>query len=131
MGIIAVFAAALASYVFGAIWYMLLSTQWMQAAGVEADENGRPINASDPLPYFTAFVCALVVAGMMRHIFVLSGINALDKGLISGLGIGLFLAAPWLVTSYSFAGRSRRLMVIDGCYAVFGCAFMGTVLTLF
>lgn len=131
MGFLAVFAAALASYVFGAIWYMLLSKQWVQAADIDVDENGRPLNASNPMPYITAFVCSMLVAGMMRHMFALSNIDSLDKGLMSGLGIGLFLAAPWLVTCYGFSGRSRRLMVIDGFYAVFGCAFMGTVLTLF
>ncbi|MEP2531698.1 DUF1761 domain-containing protein [Shimia sp.] len=130
MEILSVVAAALASYIFGSIWYMSLAQPWMQAAGVEADESGRPVNSGGAMIYILAFVCALVVAGMMRHIFSLSGIDTPIKGLMSGLGLGLFLAAPWLVTNYMFAGRSRTLMLIDGGYSTIGCTIMGLVLTL-
>ncbi|KPA19876.1 hypothetical protein shim_38350 [Shimia sp. SK013] len=131
MEYLAVLAAALASYVFGSIWYMALAKPWMQAAGVEIGDDGRPTNSKNPTPYILAFVCALIVAGMMRHVFALSAIETLDKGIIGGLGIGLFLAAPWVVTNYGFAGRSRTLMIIDGGYATLGCTIMGAVLTLF
>lgn len=130
MEFLIVIAAALASYIFGAIWYMMLAQPWMRAAGVEADENGRPVNTAGAMPYITAFVCALLVAGMMRHTFALTGIDTLGKGLIGGLGIGLFLATPWLITNYAFAGRSRTLMLIDGGYSTIGCTIMGIVLTL-
>ncbi len=131
MEYLSVFAAALASYVFGSVWYMTLAKPWMKAAEIDVDESGRPTNSSDPLPYITAFICAVVVAGMMRHVFALSAIDSVSKGVVGGLGIGLFLAAPWIVTNYSFAGRSRTLMLIDGGYAALGCAVMGLVLTLF
>ncbi|MGR3634468.1 MAG: DUF1761 domain-containing protein [Shimia sp.] len=131
MEYLAVLAAAAASYVFGAIWYMALAKPWMQAAGVEVGDDGQPANSKSPTPYILAFICALIVAGMMRHVFALSAIETLDKGVIGGLGIGLFLATPWVVTNYGFAGRSRTLMIIDGGYATLGCTIMGAVLTLF
>ena len=93
--------------------------------------SGKPLNASNPVPYIVAFGSAVLVAGMMRHIFVLSGIDTVDKGLVSGLGIGLFLASPWLLTCYSFGGRPFRLTLIDGGYATIGSAIIGVVLTLF
>ncbi|PSL15084.1 DUF1761 domain-containing protein [Shimia abyssi] len=130
MDFLIVIAAALASYIFGAIWYMALAQPWMTAAGVEADDTGRPVNTSGALPYITAFLCALLVAGMMRHVFSLSGIDTISAGFMAGLGIGLFLATPWLVTNYAFAGRSRTLMLIDGGYSTIGCTIMGIVLTL-
>ena len=130
MEFLIVVAAALASYIFGAIWYMALAQPWMQAAGVKADDNGRPVNTAGAMPYIIAFLCALLVAGMMRHVFALSGIDTISGGLMGGLGIGLFLAAPWLVTNYAFAGRSLILMLIDGGYAVIGSTLMGLVLTL-
>ncbi|SFL03751.1 DUF1761 domain-containing protein [Shimia haliotis] len=131
MGFVAVLAAAVASYVFGSIWYMALAKPWMAAAGVEVGEDGRPINSKNPTPYILAFVCAIVVAGMMRHVFALSAINTLDKGLIGGFGVGLFLATPWIVTNCGFAGRPAKLMLIDGGYATIGCTIIGAVLTLF
>lgn len=125
-----VLAAAVASYAFGAIWYMTLAKPWMQAAGIEVGEDGKPAD-NNPLPYVIAFIMALVVAGMMRHVFSLSGIDTLAKGLTSGFGIGLFLASPWLATCYAFGGRPFRLTLIDAGYATFGCTIMGVVLTLF
>jgi len=131
MGFLAVIAAAVASFVFGSIWYMSLAKPWMAASGVDLDENGNPANRSNPVPYITSFLCALLVAGMMRHVFALGGIDTFGKGIVAGFGIGLFLSAPWLATNYAFAGRPFRLTLIDGGYAVFGCTVIGAVLTLF
>lgn len=131
MSILAILAAGLASYIFGAIWYMSLARPWMSAAGIEADESGRPPNGG-PVPYVIAFAGALLVAGMMRHIFALSGIleMGVGAGLTAGLGLGLFLVTPWIATNYAFAGRSRTLILIDAGYATIGCSIMGLVLTL-
>lgn len=131
MGILNVLAAAVAAYIFGAIWYMTLAKPWMAASGVDVGEDGRPANSTDKVPYIVSIVCLVIVAGMMRHVFNLSDIDTVGKGLVSGLGIGLFLATPWIATNYTFAGRSRQLILIDGGYATIGCTVIGTVLTLF
>ena len=131
MGFFAVIAAGVAAFIFGAIWYMVLAKPWMAASGVEVDESGQPANRANPVPYITSIVGAIIVAGMMRHVFVLSGIDTVGEGLVSGLGIGLFMSVPWLATNYGFAGRPFRLTIIDGGYAAIGSAVIGTVLTLF
>lgn len=131
MEYLSVIVAAVGSYAFGAVWYMVLAKPWMAAAGVAVGADGKPQNASNPVPYVLAFIAAVLVAGMMRHIFMLSGIDTVDKGLVSGLGIGLFLASPWLMTCYAFGGRPFRLTLIDGGYATIGSAIIGAILTLF
>lgn len=131
MEFINVLAAAIAAYVFGAIWYMVLAKPWMAAAGVEVGDDGRPANAANKTPYIISIICLIIVAGMMRHMFSLAGIDTMEKGWIAGLGVGLFLATPWIATNYTFAGRPRRLIVIDGGYATIGCTLIGIVLTLF
>ena len=131
MGLLNVIVAGLAAFAFGAIWYTLLAKPWMHASGVAIGPDGTPANKSDPLPYIMALISVILVAGMMRHMFVLSGIDTFGKGIVSGLGIGLFIAAPLMMTCYGFAGRARRLFVIDGGYATIGCGVIGGVLTLF
>ncbi|MEO3417128.1 DUF1761 domain-containing protein [Roseovarius sp. CAU 1744] len=131
MEILNVLVAAIASYAFGAAWYMTLSKPWMEASGVKVGDDGQPANKSNPVPYLIAFVMAVVVAGMMRHVFALSGIDSFGKGLVSGFGIGLFLASPWLATCYAFGGRPFKLTLIDAGYVTFGSAIMGAVLALF
>ena len=126
MGYISVIAAAAASWFFGAAWYMALSKPWMEAAGIECDEAGKPQGGSSPLPYILSALCMLLVAGMMRHIFAGSGVDTVVKGLLSGLGIG-----PWIMINNAYTMRPFKLTLIDGGYAVFGCAITGVVLTLF
>ncbi len=126
-----VLVAAIAAYACGAVWYMTLAKPWMAAAGIEVGEDGQPKNRADPVPYIVSILCLIIVAGMMRHVFALSAIDTVGKGLMSGLGIGLFLATPWIATNYTFADRPKSLILIDGGYATIGCTVMGIVLTLF
>ena len=131
MGLMNVLAAALGGYVFGAIWYMALAKPWMQAAGIKMTADGKPDGNGSALPFVLSAVAMVLVAGMMRHIFALSGIDTVGKGLVSGLGIGLFFIAPWTMINYAYAGRPFKLTLIDGGYAVFGCAIIGAILVSF
>ena len=131
MGFFSVVLAAIANFAFGAVWYMALAKPWMAASGVALNEDGQPANRSDPLPYITSFIAAVLVAGMMRHIFALGGIDSFSKGEVSDFGIGLFLITPWIATFHGFGGKPRALTMIDGGYATFGCTVIGAVLMLF
>ncbi|HBZ42548.1 MAG TPA: DUF1761 domain-containing protein [Maritimibacter sp.] len=129
MGIIAILVAAAASWVFGAAWYMVLSKPWMRVSEVKVGADGKPLGGA--LPFIISFIMMIVVAGFMRHIFAMAAIDTIDKGLVAGLGIGLFFITPWTIINNAYAGRSFLLSVIDGGYAVFGCAIIGGVLTVF
>ena len=130
MGIISVLVAAIGGWLFGAVWYMALSKPWMEASGVPVGEDGKPVNSSSPLPYVISLICVVVVAGMMRHSFATAGIDTFGKGLVSGLGIGLFFITPWIVLNNAYSIRPFRLALIDGGYATFGCAIIGAILVL-
>ncbi|MBY6004014.1 DUF1761 domain-containing protein [Salipiger bermudensis] len=130
MGLVSVIVAAAAAWLFGAGWYMMLSKPWIEAAGLECDETGRPKGGS-PLPFLLSALAMLLVAGMMRHIFAMAGIASVGGGLIAGLGIGLFFISPWIMINNAYAMRPFRLTLIDGGYATFGCAVIGLVLALF
>ena len=130
MGFLAVIVAAVAGFAFGAVWYMTLQKPWVEASGIEVNEKGQPVNAS-ATPFIMAGIAMLLVAGMMRHTFALSGIDTPMKGLLSGLGIGLFFISPWIMINNGYGQRPFKLTVIDSGYATFGCAVIGLVLTLF
>jgi hypothetical protein len=127
MEIINVIIAGIAAFAFGAVWYMSLSKPWMAATGTTEEETNNTGNA----PYIIAMVGAILTAGMMRHIFAGTGVDGVGSGVLSGFGIGLFIAAPWIINNCAFAGRPASLMLIDGGYAVGGCTVIGLVLTLF
>jgi hypothetical protein len=68
---------------------------------------------------------------MTRHIFVTAGITDAWPALVSGLGLGLFVAAPWIVTNVMFSQRPKSLIWMDGVYPSAGMALMGLVLSWF
>ena len=131
MELVNVLVAAAAAFVAGAIWYGVFSQQWKDASGVPLGEDGNPTNSSNPMTYVLGFGFTIIVAGMMRHIFELSDIDTIGKGLVSGFGIGLFLITPWMGIHYNFSVKPMKLLAIDGGYATVGCALIGLVLTLF
>ena len=128
MGILAVLLAAAGGFATGAVWYMALAKPWMRAVG-KTEEEGKA--SQNPVTFVIAFLAALLTAGMMRHVFAMSGIESIGGGLISGLGIGAFMTAPWLITNYAFAGRPKQLWMIDGGYSIAACTVIGGVLGAF
>ncbi|MEL6682804.1 MAG: DUF1761 domain-containing protein [Pseudomonadota bacterium] len=130
MGLLSVLAAAIAAFAFGAIYYMVLSKPWMEAASIAVGPDGKPENSSNPTPYIVSFLCIILVAGMMGHTFVLSGIDTVGKGLQSGFGIGLFFITPWIFINTGYSDRPWKLALIDGGYATAAATIIGAVLML-
>jgi len=130
MEYIAVLAAAAGAYVFGAVWYMTLRNPWMKAAGITQEQVDGGMG-KDPKPFIISAIMVILVAGMMRHIFTQAGIMGVEKSVLSGFGLGAFIALPWIVTNYAYGGKPRNLTLIDGGYALIGCSIIGLVLGLF
>ncbi len=126
-----VIAAAAASWVFGAIWYTALAKPWMAAANIPMTPEGKPDGNGSPLPFLLSAITMLIVAGFMRHIFAMSGVDSIAKGTLGGLGVGLFFISPWTMINNAYGMRPFRLTLIDGGYSTIGCTLIGFVLMLF
>ena len=126
MELLNVIAAAAAAWIFGAVWYGVIGKQWMAASGLTEET----VNRSNPVPYIGSFLCALLVAGMTRHIMAASGVETVGAAVVMGLGLGAFIAAPWVATNVLFSQRDRNLIWMDGVYPTVGMALMGLVLAL-
>ena len=131
MGFLIVILAAVVAYGFGAVWYMTMAKPWMKAAGIAVDANGKPMGSGSAMPFVVGFLAQLLVAGMMRHIFVQAHLDTVLLGIMGGFGIGAFLITPWVTMNYAFAARPFKLAVLDGVNAVVGCTLMGMVFGLF
>ena len=130
MEILNVLIAAAAAWIFGAVWYIALSKPWLKATGISATGE-RPTGNGSALPFVLSAVAMIVVAGFMRHVFSMAGITGSGEGILAGLGVGLFFISPWIMINNAYPGRPFKLTLIDSGYAVFGCAIIGGVLTLF
>ena len=126
MGIVSIIVAAVAAWVFGAVWYGLIGRQWMAASGLTEET----VNRSNPAPYIVSFVCTILVAGMTAHIMRSGGVHGAWNGIVTGIGLGAFIALPWQATNVMFSQRPRELIWMDGAYTVVGCTIIGLVLGL-
>lgn len=126
MNVLGVVLAAAAAWVFGAIWYGVIGKKWMEASGLTEES----IDRRNPAPYIVSFICTLLVAGMLRHILVMGGIEGVGESVLTGLGLGLFVSSPWIVTNVMFAQRDKSLIWMDSAYPTIGMALMGGVLAL-
>jgi hypothetical protein len=129
MQFLSVIVAAIATFAFGAVYYIALAKPWMAAAQIEVGPDGKPVNDT-PLPYIVSIIMILLVAGMMRHTFVLGEIDTFFEAATTGLGVGLFFISPWIFINTGYSNRPWALAVIDSGYATFGCLIMGIVLYL-
>jgi len=127
MEILNVIVAGVATWMFGAVWYMTLSKGWMDASGLTEDQ----VKATGPSAYIISLIGAILVAGMMRHVLNGAGIDTIGKALTTGLGMGLFVVLPWIVNNVLYGLRDRRLIWMDGAYPVIGMGIMSVVLVLF
>ncbi len=112
----AVLLAAAASFVFGGIWYGVLSKQWMAAAGLtESDVKGS--GGPSPLPFIITFLAQIIMAWMLAGIVLhlsRSGIAAnVRSGMISAFFIWLGFMATTIVVNHQFQMQKATLTLID------------------
>lgn len=113
---LAVAVAALASYAFGAAWYMSLSKVWMAALGkTKADLQG-PDGKPNPVPFVISFACQLLMAYVLAGVIGHLGAERLTlwNGVVSGALVWLGFVATTLATNHAFQGSRVTLTLIDG-----------------
>lgn len=115
-----VLVAAIASFVFGAIWYSSLSRQWLAAQGKSsADmEKAKAEMGPVPVPYIVAFVALLIMAwmfaGVLLHLARGGMPVTIRAGMISGFFLWLGFVLTTMVVNHAFQGAKRSLTLIDG-----------------
>jgi hypothetical protein len=113
---VCIFAAAIAGFVFGGIWYSALSKPWMEAVGMSPERLQK--ERSSLGLYVVAFVAQLVMAVMLAGILVHlahGGLpTTLRTGLISAAFLWLGFVVPTMVVNYAFHGARHTLTLIDG-----------------
>ncbi len=84
--IIAILAAGLAGWVFGAIWYTSLSKPWQRAHGINPEDckdQKMPM-----MPLLVAFLGAIVMAAVLYQVLIDLGVIGVSQGAIAGLTLG-------------------------------------------
>ncbi|CAN5268969.1 hypothetical protein BH24PSE2_BH24PSE2_14270 [soil metagenome] len=123
----AVFAAALASFVLGGLWYspVLFGRTWQREAGLSEDRlKSGNMGLIFGLSFLLSLAAALVFAAF------LGPRPPLALGLGAGAAAGLFWVAGSFAINYLFERKSLKLFLINGGYHALQFTIIGLVLGL-
>ena len=124
---LAIVLATVASFAFGAVWYMGLSKQWLDALGRTKEQLGVG---------YTPFVWSVVVELVMAYVLAL-----ITPLLMGGMSIGaaiqvavlmwVGLVITTLIMNHRYEGMKWSLTVIDGLHILGVLVIQGVVLGIF
>jgi hypothetical protein len=113
---LAVAIAAVAAWLASAAWYMSLCKIYAAALGKTPEQI--EIDRKKPgafLPFIYALLANLIIgwmlAGVLGHLG--TGQVTLSNGIVSGAFLWFGFILTTIAVNYSFAGRDRRLFLID------------------
>jgi hypothetical protein len=126
--IIAILAAGVAGWIFGAIWYGLLSKPYQRALGLNPDDCK---DKKMPLaPMLVSFLAAIVMSAVLYQLITNLGVIGLVPAVVAGFTIGVgFLLTSTLVNNM-FQQKSFALTVIDGGHWVLAVMVEAAVIAL-
>jgi Protein of unknown function (DUF1761) len=123
---VAVFVAALAYWLLGAVWFaVLFSKPWM------ALERITPEQASgmNPIaPYIISFLLNLVIAFVLAQLCAWRNANTAARGTALGILIWIGFVGPITYTTYMYEMRPKQLFAINEFFALVGLCLMGAIL---
>ena len=125
--ILAVLAAAVATFVLGGLWYSpaLFGKAWQREAGV-TDEQMRTSNKV--MIFGLAFVLSLIAAFVFA--LFLGPRPPVNLGLGAGFAAGLCWVAASFGINYLFEQRSFKLWLINAGYHTLQFTIIGLILAL-
>jgi hypothetical protein len=112
-----VFIGAIASFIFGAIYYTTLGKAWLAAQGKTADsckvEMAGKSTVAKVTPFILSFVGALIMGVTLYGILTHSALWSLRAGVITGAFCWFGFVLTTVVVNNAYTGRKPMLSVID------------------
>jgi Protein of unknown function (DUF1761) len=129
---LAVVVAAVAAWVLGAVWYRVLSTQWLAALGkTHADMTGPDGKPKSYVPFILVFVAELIMAWMLAGVLGHLGAVTVKNGVISGAFCWFGFVLTTIAVNNAFGGRKVMLTVIDAGHWLAVLVLMGAIIGAF
>ena len=127
--IIAILAAAVAGWLFGAVWYTVLGRVWQTALGKDPDackdQKKMPL-----APMLVSFLAVLVMAVVLYQLLINLGVMGVQAGAVAGLTIGIGFVATSVLVNNLFQGKKLMVTVIDAAHWVLVLVIEGVLISL-
>jgi hypothetical protein len=123
---IAIVAAALAAWIFGAIWYTALAKAWQQAQGLDPEAcKGQKMPLT---PLLVSFGSELVMAFVLARLLKALDMSGWQDCAVTGLVVGIGFMATTTLVNNMFKQHKVMLSLIDGAHWIAVAAIEGAVL---
>jgi hypothetical protein len=122
----AVFVAAIAYWLLGAVWYgVLFSKPWMALENISMDQ-AKSMNPV--MPYVITFVLNLLIAYALAQICIWRNANTIGRGASVGVLLWIGFVGPITFTTYMYEMRPKELFAINQFYPLAGLVLMGAII---
>ncbi len=122
----AVFVAALAYWILGAVWYaVLFNKPWMALEQMTAE---KAAGMNPVLPYIITFVLNLLIAFVLAQICIWRNASTAARGAALGILLWIGFVGPVTFTTDMYEMRPLQLFAINEFYALVGFCLMGSIL---
>jgi hypothetical protein len=124
---LAVVLATVASFAFGAVWYMGLSRQWLEAVGKTKEQLGVG---------YTPFIWSVVVEFVMAYFIALftpalMGTVDIGAGVLTGVLCWFGFVLTSMIMNHRYEGMKWSLTLIDSLHILAVLVIHGVVIGLF
>ena len=114
---LAIVMAAVAAWLFGAVYYGILGKPWLAAQGKTMEscklENAGKSALAKAAPFILSFAAELVMAWALYGILVHMGLLTLRAGMIAGALCWFGFVLTTVAVNNAFSGRKPMLTLID------------------
>ena len=122
----AVFVAAVAYWLLGAVWYgVLFSKPWMALENITM-EQAKSLNPV--LPYVITFVLNILIAYSLAQICIWRNADTIGRGASVGVLLWIGFIGPITYTTYMYEMRPKELFAINQFYPLAGMVLMGAII---
>jgi hypothetical protein len=122
----AVFIAAIAYWLLGAVWYAaLFSKPWMALENISI-EQAKSMNPV--LPYVITFVLNLLIAYALAQVCIWRNANTAGRGASVGVLLWIGFIGPITYTTYMYEMRPKELFAINEFFSLAGLVLMGAII---
>jgi hypothetical protein len=129
---LAILVAAIAAWLVGAAWYMVLARPWMSAHGWQNEaEMLGPSGKPSPIPFILAFVAELVMAWVLAGLIGHLGPVTIRTGVISGFFVWLGFVVTTVAVNNAFGKSPPTLTLIDSGHWLAVLLVMGAIIGAF
>jgi hypothetical protein len=122
----AVFIAALAYWLLGAVWYgVLFGARWtvLEKVSVEQAKSMNPV-----VPYVVSFVLNILIAYSLAQICIWRNANTIGRSASVGVLLWIGFVGPITFTTYMYEMRPTELFAINQFYPLAGMVLMGAII---